>query len=87
MKSSKGLEMITPKECGKLAHRNGINAPTLDGNLARILGHNGKDISDKKNNHYVQWWEGWYESLDESLALRHVKFTNQGLQQQCNSAL
>ncbi|ARU29268.1 hypothetical protein CBR65_18535 [Cellvibrio sp. PSBB006] len=75
--------MITPKECGKIAHRNGINAPTLDGNLASLLGTAGGNISDKKTSHYVQWWEGWYESLDESLALQHVKFTNPRLHQHC----
>lgn len=75
--------MITPKECGKIAHQNGINAPTLDGNLARLLGHTSTDISDKKASHYVQWWEGWYESLDGSFAHRHVNFTNQGIQQHC----
>lgn len=73
--------MITPKECGKIAHRSGINAPTLDGNLANLLGINGKHTAIKKSDHYVQWWEGWYESLDESLALRPVKFTNHRPQQ------
>lgn len=75
--------MITAKECGKLAHRNGVNAPTLDGNLANLLGRNSSNTGDKKTTHYVQWWEGWYESLDESLALQHVKFTNPALQQHC----
>lgn len=75
--------MITPKECGKIAHKNGINAPTLDGNLASLLGSTGKNPRDKKADHYVQWWEGWYESLDESLSLPHVKFTNYRLHQHC----
>lgn len=32
-----GKPMVTPKEMGKLAKRNGINAPTLDEDLSRWL--------------------------------------------------
>jgi hypothetical protein len=58
--------MYTPKEFGKMAKQNGINAPTLDENLARWLNRTG---DEKTKDHYVQWWEGWYEALDESLSL------------------
>lgn len=64
--------MITPKEMGKIAKHYGINAPTLDENLSRWLAR--FDV-EKKIDHYVQWWEGWYEALDESLALKNVSFT------------
>lgn len=64
--------MITPKEFGKIAKRNGINAPTLDENLSRWLANINADTTI---DHYVQWWEGWYEALDESLAGGSVKFT------------
>lgn len=72
--------MVTPKEFGKLAKKSGINAPTLDENLSRWL---AKVKSEKTIEHYVQWWEGWYEALDESLSLSNVSFTNTQLQHRC----
>ena len=67
-----GRPMVTPKEMGKIAKRNGINAPTLDENLSRWL---TRFATEKKIDHYVHWWEGWYEALDESLAFQNVSFT------------
>lgn len=67
-----GRPMVTPKEMGKIAKRNGINAPTLDENLSRWL---ARFETEKKIDHYVHWWEGWYEALDESLAFQNVSFT------------
>lgn len=64
--------MANPREFGKIAKRNGINAPTLDENLSRWLTR----INAEKNiDHYVQWWEGWYEAQDESIALQNVNLT------------
>lgn len=72
--------MNSPKEYGKIARQNGINAPTLDENLCQWLSHAG---FDKKTEHYVQWWEGWYEALDESLAYPNVNFTPDQLAYSC----
>lgn len=65
--------MSSPKEYGKIARQNGINAPTLDENLSLWLLRSGFNA---KTEHYVQWWEGWYEALDESLAYQNVNFTD-----------
>jgi hypothetical protein len=65
--------MIAPKYFGKLAKRNGINAPTLDDNLSRWL---ARAKIDQVKDHYVHWWEGWYEALDESLSRPSVTFTS-----------
>jgi hypothetical protein len=63
--------MITAKEFGKNAKVKGINAPTLDENflhwLTTIDAENKIDI-------FVQWWEGWYEALDEHLSFRNKKY-------------
>lgn len=64
--------MFSPKEMGKIAQTNGINAPTLDENLARWI---ARFDPERKIDHYVRWWEGWYEALDESLAFKNVSFT------------
>lgn len=64
--------MTTPKEMGKAAKKNGINAPTLDDNLSSWL---AQADEEKRIDHYVRWWEGWYEALDESLAFRNESFT------------
>lgn len=64
--------MSKAKEFGKLARNCGINAPTLDENLSRWL---VKTNTEKNIDHYVQWWEGWYEALDESLSFANVSFT------------
>lgn len=60
------------KEFGKMARNCGINAPTLDENLSRWFVNTN---TEKNIEHYVQWWEGWYEALDESLAFTNVNFT------------
>jgi hypothetical protein len=65
--------MITPKDFGKLAKRNGINAPTLDEDLSHWL---ARTKAERVKDYYVQWWEGWYEALDESLSRAPVTFTN-----------
>lgn len=64
--------MTTPKEMGKAAKKNGINAPTLDENLSRWL---AQSDAEKRIDYYVHWWEGWYEALDESLTFRNESFT------------
>lgn len=58
--------MFTPKEFGKTAKASGINAPTLDEKFSLWL---SKTEADKKRDYLVQWWEGWYEALDESLSM------------------
>jgi hypothetical protein len=72
--------MSSPKEYGKIARKNGINAPTLDENLSQWLSRSG---FDRKTEHYVEWWEGWYEALDESLAFQNVNFTRHHFVQGC----
>jgi len=57
--------MNTAKEFGKNAKNNGINAPTLDEIFASWL---LKMKVSEKRDYFVQWWEGWYEALDESLS-------------------
>lgn len=57
--------MNTAKEFGKNAKNNGINAPTLDEIFANWL---LKMKVSEKRDYFVQWWEGWYEALDESLS-------------------
>ena len=57
--------MITPKQFGNTAKKSGINAPTLDEKFLQWL---SKIEADKKLEHLVQWWEGWYEAHDESLS-------------------
>jgi len=63
---------MTPKELGRLAKKSGINAPTLDFDLARWL--KNVDINEKKA-HYVEWWEGWYEVLSENISFQNENFT------------
>lgn len=59
-------EMITPKEFGKTAKASGINAPTLDEKFSQWL---LKVEAEQKRDCLGQWWEGWYEALDESLSM------------------
>lgn len=73
--------MNTAKEFGKNAKQNKINAPTLDEKFLNWL----VTISpETKIDSLVQWWEGWYEALDESLALQSGKFTKFSAQQLCS---
>lgn len=65
---------MTPKELGKWAKVNGINAPTLDRGLDCWI--KGKDAAAIRS-YYVQWWAGWYEALDESFSLRPEIFTRE----------
>jgi hypothetical protein len=65
---------MTPRELGKWAKLNGINAPTLDRGLDCWL--KGKD-STTIQQHYIAWWDGWYEALDESLSFQQESFTRQ----------
>jgi hypothetical protein len=59
--------MITAKDFGKAARINKINAPTLDQHFLNWL----KAINaENRIHHFVQWWEGWYEVIDESLSLQ-----------------
>lgn len=64
--------MITPKDLGRLAQRQGINAPSLDEQMACWLERFG---AEAKTAHMIHWWEGWYEGLEESLSLHNVSFT------------
>lgn len=57
--------MVTAKEFGKIAKRSGINAPTLDEQFSHWL---VKMNAEKTRDYMVQWWEGWYEALDESFS-------------------
>jgi len=66
--------MNTAKEFGKNAKNNGINAPTLDEIFASWL---LKMKASEKRDYFVQWWEGWYEALDESLSAQSRKCANQ----------
>ena len=72
--------MITAKEFGKTAKRNEINAPTLDVNFLNWL---TTLSTEKKIDNFVQWWEGWYEALNESLSLQSGKFINNQSQSFC----
>lgn len=64
--------MNTAKDYGKSAQKSRINAPTLDENLLRWLTISG---FEKHTEHYIEWWEGWYEALNESFAVNDVNFT------------
>jgi hypothetical protein len=64
--------MTTAREFGKIAKKNEINAPTLDEKFLHWLVTIGPE---KKIDNFVQWWEGWYEALDESLSLQTGKFS------------
>jgi len=63
--------MNTAKDFGKNAKNNGINAPTLDEFFAHWL--QKMNVSEKRD-YFVQWWEGWYEALDESLSTQPRKY-------------
>ncbi len=72
--------MITAKEFGKTAKRNEINAPTLDVNFLNWL---TTTSTENKIDNFVQWWEGWYEALDEILSLQRGKFIKNQSQSFC----
>lgn len=72
--------MTTAKEFGKNAKQNEINAPTLDEKFLQWL---ATINSEKKIDNLVQWWEGWYEALDESLLLQSGRFTKLNVQHVC----
>lgn len=63
--------MITPKQFGKTAKAAGINAPTIDTRFATWLLNSE---ADRKKDYLIQWWEGWYEALDESLSMPTTVF-------------
>lgn len=62
--------MSPAKEFGKNARKNGINAPTLDDFFSKWL---AKINAEGKKDYFVQWWEGWYEALDESLSYQSLQ--------------
>jgi hypothetical protein len=59
--------MMTPKELGKWAKTVGINAPTLDAGLACWIKNS---TQEERKQYYVEWWEGWYEALDEIISFQ-----------------
>lgn len=62
---------MTPKELGKWAKTVGINAPSQDAGFACWI----KNASaEEKKQYHVEWWEGWYEALDEIIAFQQANF-------------
>jgi hypothetical protein len=62
--------MNPAKEFGKNAKNNGVNAPKLDEFFVAWL---QKMKVSENRDYFVQWWEGWYEALDESLSVQTKK--------------
>jgi hypothetical protein len=61
--------MMTPRELGKWAKAVGINAPSLDTGLTCWI----KNATQEERKQYlVEWWEGWYEALDEFISFQRV---------------
>lgn len=65
--------MMTPKELGKWAKTVGINAPSLDAGFSCWI----KNASSEERKQYlIEWWDGWYEALDESISFQQNHYAN-----------
>lgn len=58
---------------GKEAQQSNISLPTLDINMAPIL--EGVEIAERVK-FLVQWWEGWYEGLNEQVYVNDYSLNN-----------
>lgn len=59
---------------GKNAYKNGINSPTLDFTLSNWLKNNPKR---SQTDQYLQWWEGWFDGLNENLGNSRANLTSE----------
>lgn len=65
------------RSLGKNAYKKGITSPTLDFTLSSWLKNNPQR---SRSDHYMQWWEGWFDGLNENLGKAGANFTsNQAL--------
>jgi hypothetical protein len=63
--------MMTPKELGKWANIVGINAPSLDAGFSCWIKN---ATSEERKQYLIEWWDGWYEALDESISFQQVAY-------------
>ncbi len=65
--------MMTPKELGKWAKTVGINAPSLDAGFSCWIKN---ATAEERKKHLIEWWDGWYEALDESISFQQNVYGN-----------
>ena len=64
---------MSPRELGKWAKLTGINAPALDSGFHCWL-KNAHD--EQKKRYHIEWWEGWYDAMNEIISYSNGSFTN-----------
>lgn len=63
---------MSPRDLGKWAKLTGINAPSLDSAFYCWI----KNATEEQRTRYCrEWWEGWFDAVDESLSFRNDRFT------------